>query len=256
MSSPYGLSDDLPVYVISVAAQLSGLHPQTLRPTSRSGWSPQPYQRAGAALLDARHARAARDTAPVPGGGDQPLGHQAHPRPGGRARAGPRLDRRAARSSPSCAWSWNPPARWPPGWPSCSALAATPAARRSCPVRAATRVDVLATGVDWAVAGEHDRTSDSRTTREKATMDDKLTRKSQEALSVAVRRPQRRQPPRGPPAPAGRAVSRRAAPRHRCCVPSGPTRRGRAAAEDQIARLPRARGSTAARRTRRGRCWR
>ncbi len=31
VSSPFGLSDDAPVYVISVAAQLAGLHPQTLR---------------------------------------------------------------------------------------------------------------------------------------------------------------------------------------------------------------------------------
>lgn len=31
MSSPFDLSDDSPVYVISVAAQLAGLHPQTLR---------------------------------------------------------------------------------------------------------------------------------------------------------------------------------------------------------------------------------
>ncbi|MGD0923822.1 MAG: helix-turn-helix transcriptional regulator [Streptosporangiaceae bacterium] len=31
MSSAFGLSDDSPVYVISVAAQLAGLHPQTLR---------------------------------------------------------------------------------------------------------------------------------------------------------------------------------------------------------------------------------
>jgi MerR family transcriptional regulator/heat shock protein HspR len=31
MSSPFDLSDDAPVYVISVAAQLAGLHPQTLR---------------------------------------------------------------------------------------------------------------------------------------------------------------------------------------------------------------------------------
>ncbi|HEY1617098.1 MAG TPA: MerR family transcriptional regulator, partial [Streptosporangiaceae bacterium] len=30
MASPFELSDDTPVYVISVAAQLSGLHPQTL----------------------------------------------------------------------------------------------------------------------------------------------------------------------------------------------------------------------------------
>jgi MerR family transcriptional regulator, heat shock protein HspR len=37
MSSPYDVSDDLPVYVISVAAQLSGMHPQTLRHYERIG---------------------------------------------------------------------------------------------------------------------------------------------------------------------------------------------------------------------------
>jgi MerR family transcriptional regulator/heat shock protein HspR len=34
---PFGLTDDTPVYVISVAAQLSGLHPQTLRAYDRLG---------------------------------------------------------------------------------------------------------------------------------------------------------------------------------------------------------------------------
>jgi MerR family transcriptional regulator/heat shock protein HspR len=37
MSSPYEMSDDSPVYVISVAAQLSGMHPQTLRSYDRLG---------------------------------------------------------------------------------------------------------------------------------------------------------------------------------------------------------------------------
>ena len=37
MSSPYEMSDDTPVYVISVAAQLSGMHPQTLRTYDRMG---------------------------------------------------------------------------------------------------------------------------------------------------------------------------------------------------------------------------
>src|SRR6201996_5176744 len=37
MSSPYDLSDDLPVYVISVAASLSGMHPQTLRGYEKVG---------------------------------------------------------------------------------------------------------------------------------------------------------------------------------------------------------------------------
>jgi MerR family transcriptional regulator, heat shock protein HspR len=38
MTSPYDrLSDETPVYVISVAAELSGLHPQTLRAYDRLG---------------------------------------------------------------------------------------------------------------------------------------------------------------------------------------------------------------------------
>ena len=37
MASPFDGSDDLPVYVISVAAQLSGMHPQTLREYERRG---------------------------------------------------------------------------------------------------------------------------------------------------------------------------------------------------------------------------
>src|SRR5712692_11618265 len=37
MINEFELSDDSPVYVISVAAQLSGLHPQTLRAYDRMG---------------------------------------------------------------------------------------------------------------------------------------------------------------------------------------------------------------------------
>ena len=37
MSNSYALSDDMPVYVISVAANLSGMHPQTLRGYERVG---------------------------------------------------------------------------------------------------------------------------------------------------------------------------------------------------------------------------
>jgi MerR family transcriptional regulator, heat shock protein HspR len=36
-ANPYQLTEDSPVYVISVAAQLSGLHPQTLRQYDRLG---------------------------------------------------------------------------------------------------------------------------------------------------------------------------------------------------------------------------
>jgi MerR family transcriptional regulator/heat shock protein HspR len=37
MNSPYDFSDDMPVYVISVAATLSGMHPQTLRGYEKVG---------------------------------------------------------------------------------------------------------------------------------------------------------------------------------------------------------------------------
>ena len=37
MNSPYESSSELPVYVISVAAELSGMHPQTLREYERRG---------------------------------------------------------------------------------------------------------------------------------------------------------------------------------------------------------------------------
>jgi MerR family transcriptional regulator/heat shock protein HspR len=37
MSHSYEMSDDMPVYVISVAANLSGMHPQTLRGYERVG---------------------------------------------------------------------------------------------------------------------------------------------------------------------------------------------------------------------------
>ena len=37
MNSPFEQSDEMPVYVISVAAELSGMHPQTLREYERRG---------------------------------------------------------------------------------------------------------------------------------------------------------------------------------------------------------------------------
>jgi MerR family transcriptional regulator, heat shock protein HspR len=37
VSNPFQMSDETPVYVISVAAELSGLHPQTLRQYDRLG---------------------------------------------------------------------------------------------------------------------------------------------------------------------------------------------------------------------------
>ena len=59
MSSPFDLSDDTPVYVISVAAQLAGLHPQTLRAYDRLGLVSPAAPRPGTPVLAARHPRAA-----------------------------------------------------------------------------------------------------------------------------------------------------------------------------------------------------
>ncbi len=56
MPDDFELTDDTPVYVISVAAQLSGLHPQTLRAYDRLGLvSPGRTAGQGQALLAARH---------------------------------------------------------------------------------------------------------------------------------------------------------------------------------------------------------
>ena len=58
------LGEDVPVYVISVAAQLSGLHPQTLRQYDRLGLvSPGRSRRRGSALLRPRHRAPARGAA-------------------------------------------------------------------------------------------------------------------------------------------------------------------------------------------------
>src|SRR5213594_2412390 len=55
MSNPYELSDDMPVYVISVAAQLSGMHPQTLRAYDKIG-----LVRPGRRLVAQLHAEVAQ----------------------------------------------------------------------------------------------------------------------------------------------------------------------------------------------------
>ena len=91
-------------------------------------------------------------------------------------------------------------------------------------------------------------------------MDDKLTRKSQEALSDAVQRAAADgQPARRGAAPAGRAArARTAAPRRRCsrAVGADPAARAQqAGAADRPAAQARRRPRSA-RRTRPGRCWR
>jgi hypothetical protein len=94
MSSPYEHSDDLPVYVISVAAQLSGMHPQTLRAYDRLGLV-SPGRSAGRGYQTGNSIR--------------------------RAGSSPSCTPR----SRSCASSSSPPAPWRRGWPSCAAAALT-----------------------------------------------------------------------------------------------------------------------------------
>ena len=89
-SLPERIDPDAPVFVISVAAHLAGMHPQTLRTYDRMGLvSPRRTGQARPPLLRPRHRPAAADPAAVPGRGHQPRGHPSHPAHAGR-------DRRAA----------------------------------------------------------------------------------------------------------------------------------------------------------------
>ena len=86
----YELTEETPVYVISVAAQLSGLHPQTLRQYDRLGLvSPDRTAGPRPALLGPRHRTAAHGAAVVAGRGHQPGRHQAHHRTGEPGRRAP-----------------------------------------------------------------------------------------------------------------------------------------------------------------------
>ena len=61
MSRPYELSDDMPVYVISVAASLSGMHPQTLRGYERVGLVTPRRTTGGGRRYSRRDIRALRE---------------------------------------------------------------------------------------------------------------------------------------------------------------------------------------------------
>ena len=67
MRAGFELTDDTPVYVISVAARLSGLHPQTLRAYDRLGLVSPGGRPPGSPLLAARRPDPARGSAPVAG---------------------------------------------------------------------------------------------------------------------------------------------------------------------------------------------
>jgi len=126
MSSPYELSDDLPVYVISVAAQLSGMHPQTLRAYDRLGLvSPGRSQGRGRRysmrdILALREIQRLSQDEGVNLSGIKLILDQHRELEQAR-----RLIAELHASSLSCGWSSNPPALWRPGWPSCAARAVT-----------------------------------------------------------------------------------------------------------------------------------
>src|ERR1700683_3927746 len=67
MKNPYELSDDVPVYVISVAASLSGMHPQTLRGYERVGLVTPRRTAGGGRRYSMRGILALRGRARLPG---------------------------------------------------------------------------------------------------------------------------------------------------------------------------------------------
>ena len=121
MSSPYEHSDDLPVYVISVAAQLSGMHPQTLRGYERIGLV-SPRRSAGGGrrysmrdILALREIQRLSQEEGVNLSGIKLILDQLR-----------ELDQARTPRSRSCASSSSPPAPWRRGWPSSGVPAATP----------------------------------------------------------------------------------------------------------------------------------
>ena len=61
MNSPFEQSDELPVYVISIAAELSGMHPQTLREYERRGLVEPGRSRGGGRRYSMRDILALRE---------------------------------------------------------------------------------------------------------------------------------------------------------------------------------------------------
>ena len=120
MPNEFELSDDTPVYVISVAAQLSGLHPQTLRAYDRLGLvSPGAAGRGRRySLRDILMLREVQRLSQEDGvnlSGIKRILELELSRQRSRLRS-PRCTPR----SPSCGPSSSPPGRSPPGWPRCA----------------------------------------------------------------------------------------------------------------------------------------
>ena len=250
MSSPYELSDDTPVYVISVAAQLSGLHPQTLRSLrpARPGLArPRPPGR-GRRYSPADIAGAARGAAALPGRGRQPGRHQADPGAGRRAGAARQLRRRAARRARAAAGSSsNPPARWRPGWPTAAPQGRDRPGRARRDRRASAgpvrQRPGSQSGPRLGRRRSHAADLTDHHERDEATHGRQADQ--QEPGGAVGRRPARRrgrQPAGRPAAPAAaRCSRRRTAPPARCCEAVGADPAAvRQAGRGALAGLPRA----------------
>ena len=132
MTSQFELSDDTPVYVISVAAQLSGMHPQTLRAYDRLGLV-SPGRSAGRGrryslrdILILREIQRLSQEEGINLQGIKRILELELAEQRSRLLGWPSCRPRSA----SCAPSWNPPGPSPPGSRPCCAPAAV--AARSC----------------------------------------------------------------------------------------------------------------------------
>ena len=133
------------------------------------------------------------------------------------------------------------------------------AAQATPPQAAAPQADAPPSGIQAAAGRRREKLiSDPRGS--KRPMDDKLTRKSQEALSAAIRQAAANGNPQvEPAAPAGsRCWSRPTGRRRRCCeaVGADPAAASRRRPAMQIGKLPRRTAPPPAPRRPRGSCWR
>ena len=279
MSSAFDLSDDSPVYVISVAAQLSGLHPQTLRTWDRLGLVSPGRSSGRGRRYSLRDVLALREVQRLSQEEGVNLSgikrilelegelrrHQQRladvstelaqlrielestrsvaARLAGLLRA--RAGRRPARpGAPAGARAVR--GRRRPG-PSAGRCPSPPAARRaSSPARTRASFPPRPADPPRTHPNHPQRKPPDPTGVQKATMDDKLTRKSQEAVSAAVRRATTEGNPHVEPLHLLAALVSLeggiAAPLLRAAGadPAAVLR----SAEDQIARLPKAAGTT------------
>jgi len=133
MNSPYELSDDMPVYVISVAASLSGMHPQTLRGYERVGLVSPRRTAGGGRRYSMRDILALREIQRL--SQDEGINLSGIKRILDLERELEQIRLMAAELHAEMSLlgtSWSPPARWRPGSPSCAGHRPSTRRPRSC----------------------------------------------------------------------------------------------------------------------------